>query len=255
MRQQLELLSAGGLSVAKTLTDVLEQSGIPIQLQVGGTPPSSVVDREIKKSLRPAHINCAISISYAFVGHQRISLLVHAQIHQLEGEMPVVRRAAALKEAFSHLTPTIYPGELMVMGGLIITAVLIHAVALGRLLHGQGGRTVPGCPGQRRLQRRRTVEVRQRRRQRDRELRQCRLHGRKVRHARKKFPHSAHRQAVGRTSRSTTWATNTSRWCPEYPIKEAIMRNVVCMFDPATPCRKDARSINYYYPLSTASTA
>src|SRR5512138_3120720 len=35
---------------------------------------------------------------------------------ELEGEISVVRRAAALKEAFSHLTPTIFPGELLVMG-------------------------------------------------------------------------------------------------------------------------------------------
>jgi len=34
----------------------------------------------------------------------------------LDGEVPVVRRAAALKEAFAHLTPTIFPGEKIVMG-------------------------------------------------------------------------------------------------------------------------------------------
>jgi 4-hydroxyphenylacetate decarboxylase large subunit len=32
-----------------------------------------------------------------------------------DNEVPVVRRALALKEAFSHLTPVIYPGELIVM--------------------------------------------------------------------------------------------------------------------------------------------
>ncbi len=35
---------------------------------------------------------------------------------QLDGEVSVVRRAMALKEAFSHLTPTIIPGERIVMG-------------------------------------------------------------------------------------------------------------------------------------------
>ncbi|NIV36531.1 MAG: MFS transporter, partial [Anaerolineae bacterium] len=34
----------------------------------------------------------------------------------LDNEVPVVRRALALKCAFSHLTPTILPGELIVMG-------------------------------------------------------------------------------------------------------------------------------------------
>ncbi len=34
----------------------------------------------------------------------------------LDSEVPVVRRALALKSAFAHLTPTIFPGELLVMG-------------------------------------------------------------------------------------------------------------------------------------------
>lgn len=33
-----------------------------------------------------------------------------------EGEIPVIRRAEALKAGFEHLTPVIYPGELLVMG-------------------------------------------------------------------------------------------------------------------------------------------
>lgn len=35
---------------------------------------------------------------------------------ELEGEVPIVRRAEALKAGFSHLTPAIFPGELLVMG-------------------------------------------------------------------------------------------------------------------------------------------
>ena len=34
----------------------------------------------------------------------------------MEHEIPVVRRAAALKHAFSHITPTIWPGELLIGG-------------------------------------------------------------------------------------------------------------------------------------------
>ena len=32
-----------------------------------------------------------------------------------EGEIPIIRRAEALKSGFEHLTPVIYPGELLVM--------------------------------------------------------------------------------------------------------------------------------------------
>lgn len=35
---------------------------------------------------------------------------------ELEGEVPIVRRAEALKSGFEHLTPSIFPGELLVMG-------------------------------------------------------------------------------------------------------------------------------------------
>ena len=35
---------------------------------------------------------------------------------ELEGEIPIIRRAEALKCAFSHLTPAIFPGELLVTG-------------------------------------------------------------------------------------------------------------------------------------------
>ena len=35
---------------------------------------------------------------------------------ELKGELPIIRRAEALKAGFSHLTPAIFPGELLVMG-------------------------------------------------------------------------------------------------------------------------------------------
>jgi len=35
---------------------------------------------------------------------------------ELDGEIPLIRRAESLKAGFEHLTPVIYPGELLVMG-------------------------------------------------------------------------------------------------------------------------------------------
>ena len=34
---------------------------------------------------------------------------------ELEGEVPIIRRAEALKAGFSHLTPAVLPGELLAM--------------------------------------------------------------------------------------------------------------------------------------------
>jgi 4-hydroxyphenylacetate decarboxylase large subunit len=36
---------------------------------------------------------------------------------------------------------------------------------------------------------------------------------------------------------------------PEYPTKEAIMRNIVCMFDSGYTLPQGREVINYYYPL------
>jgi hypothetical protein len=36
---------------------------------------------------------------------------------------------------------------------------------------------------------------------------------------------------------------------PDYPVKEAIMRNVVCMFDSGYTLPQGREVINYYYPL------
>jgi len=44
-----------------------------------------------------------------------IPLLVHTPLEELEGEIPIVRRGEAMKSGFEHLTPVIYPGELLVM--------------------------------------------------------------------------------------------------------------------------------------------
>ena len=103
--------------MTRTLAEVLEQSGIPIRLQAGGKAPDAVVDREVKKEpcprakkLRDLYFQTLSSATNEF------PYWYTRKYSELEGEIPVVRRAAALKEAFSHLTPTILPGELLVMG-------------------------------------------------------------------------------------------------------------------------------------------
>jgi len=103
--------------VSKKLSQVLEESGIPLDYQACGTPPATTTDREVKrepspraKKLRDLYYQTLSSATNEF------PYWYTRQYMELDNEVPVVRRALALKCAFSHLTPVIFPGELIVMG-------------------------------------------------------------------------------------------------------------------------------------------
>src|SRR5664280_1895299 len=103
--------------MARKLAELLEESGIPIHSQASGKAPETVVDREVKKEpcsrakkLRDLYFQTLSSATNEF------PYWYSRRYAELDGEIPVVRRAAALKEAFSHLTPAILPGELLEMG-------------------------------------------------------------------------------------------------------------------------------------------
>ncbi len=103
--------------MGRKLSTVLEESGTPLNAQACGTAPEKITDREIKKEpcsrakkLRDLYFNTLSSATNEF------SYWYTRKFIELDGEIPVVRRAAALKCAFSHLTPVIYPGEKVVMG-------------------------------------------------------------------------------------------------------------------------------------------
>ncbi|MEI6840858.1 MAG: hypothetical protein WCK53_06305, partial [Methanomicrobiales archaeon] len=78
--------------------------------------PGPAVDREIKKEpslragvLRDIYLGTKSSISMEF------PYWYTRRWMELAGEIPITRRAEALKSAFSHLTPVIFPRELLVM--------------------------------------------------------------------------------------------------------------------------------------------
>ena len=103
--------------MSKKLSQVLEESGIPLDYQACGTAPEEMVDREVKrepvpraKKLRDLYYQTLSSATNEF------PYWYTRKYVELGNEVPVVRRALALKCAFSHLTPTIFPGELIVMG-------------------------------------------------------------------------------------------------------------------------------------------
>jgi 4-hydroxyphenylacetate decarboxylase large subunit len=103
--------------MSKKFSRVLEESGIPLSFQACGTAPEKVIDREEHrepcpraKKLRDLYYQTYSSATNEF------PYWYTRKYMELDNEVPVVRRALALKCAFSHLTPTIFPGELIVMG-------------------------------------------------------------------------------------------------------------------------------------------
>ena len=103
--------------MSKTLADILQEKGIPISFEYGGKSPDEMVSREIQKEptprakkMRDLYFDTLSSATVEF------PYWYTRKYEELEHEIPVVRRAEALKCAFSHLTPTIWPGELLVMG-------------------------------------------------------------------------------------------------------------------------------------------
>ena len=106
----------GGITCQKKLKEVLADAGISMDLQSGGEAPEKMVDREVKraphprvKKLKDIFMDTLSSANNEFTYWYTREYMMH------DSEIPVIRRAKALKTAFAHSTPAIYPGELLVM--------------------------------------------------------------------------------------------------------------------------------------------
>lgn len=237
--------------MAKKLADVLQQSGSPINFQAGGNAPEKIVDREVSKQpcprarkLRDLYLQTLSSATNEF------PYWYTRKYAELDGEIPVVRRAAALKEAFSHLTPTIFPGELLVMGKAhyyrgsfpmpwlsegyymakedeLYKAALAKGSSSADELStfGSGGGNVTTSFGN-------VVSVAGKFGMRQEEI---------------PAMLQTAKQWVGKSVDDL--GHKYEQMVPEYPMKEAIMRNIVCMFDSGYTLPQGREVINYYYPL------
>jgi len=83
----------------------------------GQEPASEIIQREGKRQpttraneARERYFAAKSSVSIEF------PYWYTRRWEELEGEIPVIRRAEALKAGFEHLTPVIFPGELLCMG-------------------------------------------------------------------------------------------------------------------------------------------
>ena len=169
---------------------------------------------------------------------------------ELDGEIPVIRRAESLKAGFEHLTPVIYPGELLVMGkasylrgsypmpwlseAFFMAAedkLYQEALESGKLTAdtfttvGKGGGNVTKSVG-------------------------------KVISIAGKFGLRVEEMPV-MLEVAKRWKDRSvddighkyEQMVPGYKEKEAIMRSVICMFDSGYTLPQGREVINYYYPL------
>ncbi|QNB46170.1 4-hydroxyphenylacetate decarboxylase large subunit [Thermanaerosceptrum fracticalcis] len=237
--------------MVKKLADILAEKGLDINFQYGGKAPEEMVGREIKKEpfprvkkLKEQYYNTLSSATMEF------PYWYTRKYRELEGEIPVVRRAAALKHAFSHITPTIWPGELLVGGKafyyrgsfpmpwlsegyymakedeLYKSALERGSVSAGELSKfGSGGGNVVQSFGN-------VTSIAGKFGLRNEEV------GALVKCA---------KEWVGKSVDDL--GHKYEQMVPEYDIKEKVMRSLVCMFDSGYTLPLGREVINYYYPL------
>jgi 4-hydroxyphenylacetate decarboxylase large subunit len=237
--------------MGKKLTEILEESGVAMSYEVGGHAPDEIVQPEVQQQpcpraakLRELYYNSLSSATSEF------PYWYTRYFSQFDGELPVMRRALALKEAFSHLTATIYPGELMVMGRAhyyrgsypmpwlsegyymakeseLHNAALATGGASADALskYGTGGGNVTESFGS-------VVSLAGKFGMRQEEI-----------PATLKIAHEWVNKSVDDHCRKY------ERMVPEYPVKEALMRNVICQFDSGYTLPQGREVMNYFYPL------
>jgi 4-hydroxyphenylacetate decarboxylase large subunit len=237
--------------MSKTLSQVLEESGIPLAFQACGTSPKDVVPREEQRtpSPRAGKLRELYYQTYSSATNE-FPYWYTRRYMELDGEIPVVRRAIALQCAFSHLTPTIFPGELLVMGkahyyrGSFPMPWLsegyymakedeLYQAALARgsasadevSRFGSGGGNVTANFGN-------VVSI-------------AGKFG--IRQEEVPAMLKVARAWVGKSVDDL--GHKYEQMVPEYDIKEAIMKSVVCMFDSGYTLPQGREVINYYYPL------
>lgn len=169
---------------------------------------------------------------------------------ELDGEIPVIRRAESLKSAFSHLTPAVFPGELLVMGKTHYLRgsypmpwlsesyfmskedeMYKEALKAGKLSAdvvtkmGKGGGNVTQSVGS-------IVSI-----------------AGKFGLRKEELPVLIETARMWKNMSVEDVGHKYEQLVPEYDEKEAIMRSVICMFDSGFTLPQGREVINYYYPL------
>lgn len=237
--------------MGKKLSEVLAQAGISLDSCIGGQATDGAAASDVKQKpcpraqkLRELYyqtLSCADNEFPYWYTRQYIAN---------DSEMQVVRRAMALKTAFAHLTPSIYPGELLVMqkahyyrgsfpmpwlseGYYLAKETEFYKESLQRggtsadehSHFGSGGGNVTKSCGK-------VVSIAGKFGVRQEEI-----------PAMLKLARMWYGKSVDDLGHKY------EQMVPEYEIKEKIMRNIVCMFDSGYTLPQGREVINYYYPL------
>ncbi len=169
---------------------------------------------------------------------------------ELEGEIPIIRRAEALKAGFEHLTPVIYPGELLAMGktaylrgsypmpwlseAFFMAAedkLYKEAMESGKLSAdtfttvGTGGGNVTQSAGN-------VISI-------------AGKFGLRV----EEMPVMIEVAKKWKDKSVDDVGHKYEQLVPGYKEKEAIMRSVICMFDSGYTLPQGREVMNFYYPL------
>ncbi|NTV75915.1 MAG: MFS transporter, partial [Holophaga sp.] len=235
----------------KKLKEVLVEAGIPMDFESGGHSPANLTDREVVKEPH-ARVKALKDIFMQTLSsaNNEFPYWYSREYFSLDSEIPVIRRAQALKTAFSHLTPVIYPGELLVMhkapffrgsfpmpwlseGYYMAKEDELYQDALKRgsasadehSKFGTGGGNVTKSFG-------------------------------KVVSLAGKFG-MRQEEVPGLLNLAKKWVGKSvddlghkyEQMVPDYEVKEALMRNIFCMFDSGYTLPQGREVINYYYPL------
>ena len=217
----------------------------------GSKPEGEIQSREIKKSpsvrvgkARQLYFETKSSASVEF------PYWYTRRWDELEGEIPIVRRAEALKAGFEHITPAIFPGELLVIGkthylrgsypmpwlseAFFMTQedqMYKDALEAGKVSSdevttmGQGGGNVTQSVGN-------VISIAGKFGLRKEEMPIL------LQIAKKWFNKSV--DDIGH---------KYEQLVPGYTEKEEIMRAVICMFDSGYTLPQGREVMNYYYPL------
>ncbi len=233
------------------LADILASKGLSINYQYGGRAPEEMVDREVKKEPTPRAKRLRdIFYNTLSTANMEFPYWYNRKFNELEGEITVVRRALALKEAFSRLTPNIVPGEKLVMqktynyrgsfpmpwlsesffvakeSELYKAALESGSASAGELSEfGHGGGNVTKSFGN-------VVSI-----------------AGKFGMRKEEIPVllKVANEWVGRSVEDL--GHKYEKMVPDYEVKENIMRSLVCMFDSGFTLPQGREVINYYYPL------
>jgi 4-hydroxyphenylacetate decarboxylase large subunit len=217
----------------------------------GQKPSERIENRETKRSLglrankaRELYFEAKSSASVEF------PYWYTRRWEELEGEIPIVRRGEAMKSGFEHLTPVIYPGELLVMGkaaylrgsypmpwlseAFFMAAedkLYKEAMESGKLTAdsfttvGKGGGNVTKSSGN-------VISI-----------------AGKFGLRKEELPILMEVAKKWKDKSVDDIGHKYEQLVPGYKEKETLMRSVICMFDSGYTLPQGREVINYYYPL------